>query len=471
MNEENINRPLTIFLLAGIGAAFIFINVFIERAESIAYFYLISLVLYAIWLYRYKSRYGMVYLSIALILELFVNGAAVFRTGWEKPEQYADYVKAQSEQIALIRSVDDFKEDGNFYRMDETWNRQFSSNGVSAAYNDAMAYGYYGLANYTSTVYGSSVDLVSKLGYYDKGHYIIPYVEPILSSDSLMGIRYVMSQRDVTGYTYVPELSKGLNGKNVYYNPYALPIGFYASESMLNKIKNESDPFQYQNELFSNILGRECRIFKPAEYVKQANEDGVLIKTAETSDREDIIYLAADTDVSDISVYVDDDFRSTYHGWLTYRTICLGNGSSEHELLFQNVGSMDHIHELVYTLDMALFNEVIAEIREQGFIPETIKGGDIKGSIVSDKDGYLMLTVPYDEGWTAKVNGKNTEILKGSGDFIVLPVTTGENKIEMDYHIVGARLGVLITFVGVSSLAGMMIYRKKIKKTFPSYGF
>lgn len=66
-----------------------------------------------------------------------------------------------------------------FYRVEETLNRQFSANGISAAFNDSMVYGYRGVANYTSTFSSDIVKFMADMGYYDGEHYIYLMVNPI----------------------------------------------------------------------------------------------------------------------------------------------------------------------------------------------------------------------------------------------------------------------------------------------------
>ena len=51
------------------------------------------------------------------------------------------------------------------------------------------------------------------------------------------------------------------NGKKVYENEYALSLGMNSSSDIL-KVKYNGNPFEYINEIYSGILGRNIQLFK-----------------------------------------------------------------------------------------------------------------------------------------------------------------------------------------------------------------
>ena len=448
---QSYTKPLLLILVSlfGIFSAFDLLSpVGVKTYTAYVYF----IILYALWARFYRRRFGCLFLLAALSGELLFNAIMVFPVGNSSHAQYVDYVVQQKEQVELLRKHDDFKASGNFYRLEETMNRQMSSNGISAAYNDSMAYGYYGLANYTSTTNSGLVHFASSLGYYDEDAFIIPYAEPILSSDSLLGIRYVMSHRALAGYQLVPELSQNLNGKNIYKNSFALPLGIFSSEQILENVSS-NNPFAFQNEIYSKLLGRKCEIFKIAEYTKEKEDSSILIKTAPTENPQDIIYAAAETSSEDLPTYIDDEYRTNYHKWLSYRTMCLGSGEKEHILRFDRVEeNPEEFQEQVYYLDMQLFQQIINELNASGFNPEIVENGYIADEYIAERNGYLLLTVPYDTGWHVTVNSMPVDVMRGMNTFIAVPVQAGTNEIICQYKVPGLQLGVIMTVIGLFSL-------------------
>ncbi len=87
----------------------------------------------------------------------------------------------------------------------------------------------------------------------------------------------------------------------------------------------------------------------------------------------------------------------------------------------------------------------------------------MKGEYEAEKDGWLLLTIPYDEGWKIRVNGETILSREGANALTVIPVNTGINEIEMKYQAPGGRAGIIITCCSALLLAVWCILEKKRK--------
>ena len=66
--------------------------------------------------------------------------------------------------------------------------------------------------------------------------------------------------------------------------------------------------------------------------------------------------------------------------------------------------------------------------------------------ITPAKDNLVFFSVPYDEGWTATVNGKPVEIEKVNVGFMAVPVEGGkENVIRFHYMTPGLKIGIAVS--------------------------
>lgn len=65
--------------------------------------------------------------------------------------------------------------------------------------------------------------------------------------------------------------------------------------------------------------------------------------------------------------------------------------------------------------------------------------------VTREKDNLVFFSVPYDEGWTAYVNGKEAEIEKVNAGFMAVKVGAGESEIRFTYRTPGLVNGLLIT--------------------------
>lgn len=100
------------------------------------------------------------------------------------------------------------------------------------------------------------------------------------------------------------------------------------------------------------------------------------------------------------------------------------------------------------------FDEILNNLNDNSGILENIRYKDnyLLGTIESD-GGFMVLTLPYDEGWNIKINGTEIEKYEVNGGFIGLTIPSGKVSLEMYYSIPGLKIGGIISGVGVAMLA------------------
>lgn len=67
----------------------------------------------------------------------------------------------------------------------------------------------------------------------------------------------------------------------------------------------------------------------------------------------------------------------------------------------------------------------------------------------------VFFSVPYSEGWTAKINGKPADVEKVSYGFMAVKADAGDNVITFKYATPGLKAGALLSLTGA---AGLIIY-------------
>lgn len=106
--------------------------------------------------------------------------------------------------------------------------------------------------------------------------------------------------------------------------------------------------------------------------------------------------------------------------------------------------------------------------RKAGACSEFVRGrNSFTASITTEGEELVFFSIPYEEGWTARVNGRQTKIENVSGGFMAVKVPAGESTIWFTYETPGLVWGALITAGSFAAwglyLAVMkLVYRKKL---------
>ena len=69
-------------------------------------------------------------------------------------------------------------------------------------------------------------------------------------------------------------------------------------------------------------------------------------------------------------------------------------------------------------------------------------------SLYTDKDGFAVIGLPYDEGWKISVNDENVSYIKCNGGMMGFNVKSGGNLIEMYFVPRGFKLGLILSLAG-----------------------
>ena len=397
--------------------------------------------------------------AVVFLLEVILNAVFVVGNSYEfNAQRTSNYI---SEQEKLIESVK--KYDNSFYRMEQTSSRY--SDNVNGFYaNESLAYGYSGIQTYTSCYDGLVSEILVDSGYCTS-YFPTFYYAPILPMDSFLGVKYLLSSNEYLGYEKT-DISPA-NQKNVYYNPYALPLGFKVEDTVFDNITHNNS-FEYVNALYSSVLGEKVEVFKRVENILSEQNGNQLVYRFDDSEKVagSIVYVSFEHyDIMSEALCVNGEAVSSYNRpvWGTWNNLSyLGDIQNIKEVSLQGCNlSLQDANAQFYYVDMSIFADSITKLKSGAIELSEITDGYLKAIYSAEQDGQVMLTIPYDERWTVKVNGEKVDFASGVEQFIVIPVSEGSNEIEMEYSIKGKLAGVAATFASIVIFAGIYVVRKK----------
>ncbi len=381
------------------------------------------------------------------VFELVIEGEWILSARLPIPDStfYPTYVLNEKQLINTIKQTDQ----SSFFRIEQTLNRGFEGDKCSAYFLENMGYDYNGISHYSSATYERARRFLDRLGY-GTNDTVSMYDEPILAADSLLGIKYIMADRQYPALELKTDLN--LNGKRIYENPFALPLGFLAAGEENGNEINFINHFQYQNEVYSRLLGEPIDLYKPAESKIISHGEHEITFEIELQEG-NILYGFANSAFSDLQLYIDDQYRCRYSGWLSYKIFNISDAAGVHKVKFENFyGGEDQISTYFYQLDLAQFDEVVEKLRTRGVEIERFENGIVEGTVTSGEDGFAVFTIPSEKGWSAAVNGESVPVITGVDALIMIPVKAGVNQITLTYKAPYVRLGLcmsILSFIGI----------------------
>lgn len=91
-----------------------------------------------------------------------------------------------------------------------------------------------------------------------------------------------------------------------------------------------------------------------------------------------------------------------------------------------------------------------------------------KGSFTNEfeiaKSTMIMYSVPYDSGWSVKINGKRAKIEKVDDGLMAINVNKGKNKVEFKYTPPGLKIGTVVSIISLIIVLGKIILKKFTKQ-------
>lgn len=362
--------------------------------------------------------------------------------------------------------------DKGFYRVNSL---------VRLTKNDSIRYGYKSMDNFNTLSNGTLHEFMYRLGYSTTlGPRSLTQNKGILSSDALLGFKYEIKDQPINKHGYVEVANEGAT--YLYENKNVLPLGFIMNKEQFNLVK-EDNPFINQNIL----LGGQENYFTKLDpidvnfhnltvnqsdsiiYVKKNNpdEEGYIEYTFNINGNQQFYTLLSAgkgyAGFGETTIFVNGQSLGVYPNYHYEGVLDLGAYTNEKvkiKIMF-SVPETQLAQNYFYTLDIPLFEERINELRKDVFTVTDYKDTSINGNITVRQPNTLFFSIPYDEGWHAKVDGKHVPIVK-LGGFLGIDMVQGTHHIELNYKPVGFTVGCFISIICLLILF-IFIYFKQRK--------
>jgi uncharacterized membrane protein YfhO len=369
--------------------------------------------------------------------------------------------------ISLARAADP-----SMYRLEKDF--QYTE-------NDPMLFGYNGLTHYSSSVQSKTVSFLAKLDFsrVERVSLAVAYKnDHTMAIDSLFGVKYILVTNESENYVdYESEF---------FENTYALPMAFMADQNLLQADLENLNYFEVQNQIFRSLSGLDKPIFTPTEIAvetqnlkaqtlpdggteytaAQPNVAGNLLVTAPVDD-DNLYYLdLKHTKSQNLSAKLDnEDIKFAYDtgdGQNLNPPILLNR---KWALLTENP-QLEVAVPANVTLNSAAFwqenkaalGEHYTALADEPCDLQKITSSHLTCTVEAQAAGNLFFTIPNDEGWAVKVDGKKVPTQTAFDLFMTIPLSAGVHNIELKYTPRGLPAGI---FISLATLLVCAIYSIK----------
>lgn len=516
---QNIKRTAIILV---IGTILVFSKKYsyVTGGEAMLDFIILAVMFLAYWMYKRNPKKNpkhvmeMVVL-VLLCLELFLNYEFSTKKimGWTHTQsEYQEVVTPVSAMVDAVKNSDE-----SFYRM-EIGEQRSGNQG-----NDPMLYGYNGVGH------GGSDDrdfVRSALSYLGIRHFNMrsSYYDSVpAATDSLLGLKYIISKEDLErekGYEHLVDIGRW----TLYQNPIALSVAMLGDSRIETVETDLTDVFDNINQVYSALTGKQECVFIEENSISFSAHN-IITSAALTQGEAAQIVAARDLSLSSSesdAVQDNEDASESSDIFEEYKT--RGSLTEEPEnsnyIMFTWVADRDgtvytynrsgvtegfgsplpavdclgyyHKGETVtgyLPMENSLVTQYLLEevagrfraayadndtlvslieiIRERPATIEKLTDSHLRGEFTAEAGQKLILTIPYDEGWTCYIDGKETEINKVLGVFMAVDAPEGTHSYEMKFVPTGLRMG---TGLSATALLTTLAYipidsRRRKKKT------
>ena len=374
------------------------------------------------------------------------------------------------------------EQDPGFYRMEKTYHR---------CVNDPIAVRMYGISHSSSTLNAKAINLLKSLGISAREHYTRQDGSTMLTDD-ILGIKYILSKYTCyVPYTDVLPVENEI-GVKVYENKDALGIAYLADKDIIDYSFSEYSPFIAQNRLASMLSGNKAMtVFRPAEQYYFSSENVNIAMTTDdhhsyrkkdedadawiafdvTMPADGPLYMYLPTDYErETYLYVNGQYQDNYFKYENYGTEYIGT-FSEGEVV--NI-KLEYLENAVfmkepqfYYIDMRsldMFQQSMQSMNAETTVTRN-SGSKLTIEVNAAEDCALFTSIPFEEGWTAYVDGEKAELRSAlSESLLCLDITAGKHTIVLSFIPAGLKLGLLFALCGLMLLVIMLLVSAKMRR-------
>lgn len=372
--------------------------------------------------------------------------------------------------------------DPDFYRMETTpW----------YSLNDNALYDFHGVSQFSSTANVQTTAFLRKIGLpaWESGNrYYYAATSPF--TNLLLDVRYVLAQEGELPDAALYEDADYAAPVRAYRPLQTSSLGFLTNADAADCLLNGSTSFSNQNQLFSAMTGLQGRLFTPVEAGTATAEPADQVSAS--MDASGCCFFSAPTQTGTLTAAYPLDADGLYYacitgGHLQQVEVCrnavsestvllgtcpyifpLGSFQAGDQLTLNGelpVGVTGSMTITVCRLDQAFYEAGCAVLTAGAMTDLTVTDTKVSGTVTATQDSLLYTSIPYEAGWTARVDGEKVDTTAFCDALLAVPVTSGTHQVTLSYCPTGFVPGICISIVSALLLLLLFLYsRRRVRR-------
>lgn len=420
---------------------------------------LLFVTMYAVLLYLHRTRKDkwlqQVLMFTALVVVVAESGINTYCTsvGTTSRSQYLDELTDYQSLYETAR-LDALKQQSDgagqpFFRM-EKFSRKTKNDGTLAGYPTASVF--------SSTMNSYVMDLYKRLGMrHSKVYY--GFDGATFFTSALLNVQYMYGE---DGQEEGPLYSHMADSGDIslYQAAAALPFGYMAPSGYDLPEGYSNNGLELQNQMVRE-LGAEGVLFTR----KQAKENGDDVSFTADSDG---YYYGLLTASGTKKMKVSGSGEESSYGDLKKGSVLyLGYLKEGASVTLTNGDDSDDTPKIkadIYRMDQAVLMQALAVLGASHLEQVSFDSTHISGEITLKEPGRLILSVPYEKGWTVMLDGEETEPGLFGGTLMAFELEAGQHTISMHYIPYGRNAGIVISVICIGIFIVIQSYGYKKNK-------
>ena len=230
---------------------------------------------------------------------------------------------------------------------------------------------------------------------------------------------------------------------------------------------NEKDPFRLQNDIAGRFTHTNYQIYRPVNVsnirlenvteedhvytqIDPEREASIEYELAITSDNFIYMYLDAPK-MQNVTLYINGDDKGNYfdeYAWSIREGGYYKPGETVRIKLVLNDDSIEIDNAYFYYESKQVLKAWYKDAVSTSCNVEKITSSHLSAKVnVADSAEYVVFTIPYEDDWTVKLDGKKVKAFRVMDALMAVKVPAGEHELDLRYIPKGMVVGMPISIL------------------------